>query len=338
MTEPANSPESEAKPKVENKKEEEPKKGSSLTEELNASSDRLRETAKWLVATFGAIAGALIVGLQLSDIGKLEGADRAAATFAAFAALVAVILIVAVATVVLARPRVPLCELSSNGGKKYKRLREALDRNRSLRSGHESISKFVDEVETQWTKQATSWAVKNDAGASAEQVASAEREYQETKKVLPELNMLVERLMAYARAEDLRLVFEQARNAIIALAVVVAAGGVVFAFVNDAPDEEETPAVSQRPVAARLDLGDAGKEKVGTAFGAGCNLDRVPVVVLSTSDTGSKIVSIAAEGCDTTQITVASDDGVLQAVDEVGLPAPEESDEDEGGELDPPPG
>jgi hypothetical protein len=325
----------EAPAKPEEKKEE-PKKGSSLSEELNASSDRIRETAKWLVATFGAIAGALIVGLQLSDIGQLEGADQVAATIAAFAALVAVIMIVALATVVLARPRVPLGELSSNGSGKYKRLREALDRNRSLYAGFTSVSKLVDKVEEEWAKQFNAWSVKNKSNASAEERALAEKEFEETKKVLPELNMLIDRLMSYARAEDLRLVFERVRNAIIALAIVVALGGVVFAFVNDAPEEEETPAVSQRPVAARLDLSTTGQEKMGASLGAECDLDRVPVLVMSSSESSSEVVSIAAEGCSTARLTLETEDGELQAFESVALPAPDEEKGDEG--LDPPPG
>lgn len=318
-------------------KEEKEKKESGPTDELSASSDRIRETAKWLVATFGAIAGALIVGLQLSDIGQLEGADQVAATIAAFAALVAVIMIVALATVILARPRVPLGELSSNGSRKYKRLREALDRNRSLYAGFASVSGLVDRVEEVWTKQFVSWNAKNNSEASDEERARAKAEFEDTKKVLPELNRLIDRLMSYARAEDIRLTFERVRNAIIVLAIVVAAGGIVFAFVNDSPEEEETPAVSQRPVGAKLELSASGEEKMGEALGAGCNLKQVPVTVLSTAEDSSEVVSIATEGCNTALLTVETDDGEFQAVEQVSLPDPPEKDEDDGG-LDPPSG
>ena len=195
----------------------------------------------------------------------------------------------------------------------------------------------MDKVEEEWAKQFESWSIKNRSDASTEERVLAKKHFEETKKVLPELNVLADRLMSYARAEDIRLVFERVRNAIIVLAIVVAAGGVVFAFVNDAPEEEEEPAISQRPVAAQLHLSAAGKDKMGTALGTGCNLDRVPVLVMSSSEDGAKVVSIATEGCSTAPLTIEDEDGELQAVESVSLPVPSEVEDEENG-LDPPPG
>jgi len=43
---------------------------------LEPAAERVRETAKWLIAAFGAIGAALAVGAQFSNIGKLEGSSR----------------------------------------------------------------------------------------------------------------------------------------------------------------------------------------------------------------------------------------------------------------------
>lgn len=304
-------------------------------DELAASSDRIRETAKWLVATFGAVAGALIVGLQLSDIGSLEGSDRAVASIAAFGALVAVIVIIALATLVLARGRVPLGELSSEGSKRFRRLRKTLNRNRSLYAGFESVSKLVDRVEAEWRKQFTSWSATRDHSLSEAERKKAEKEYEETKEVLPDLNMLSGRLMASARAEDIRLTFDWVRNAIVCLAVIVAIAGVLFAFVDNAPDEEETAALPQRPVAAMLHLDSSGREKLEPVLGPACKLSAVPVEVLATSEEDvSEAVSIPAEGCSAARLTVEPDDGEFAAVDSAPLPVP--TDTGKGG-LEPPP-
>jgi hypothetical protein len=299
-------------------------------DELEASSDRIRETAKWLVATFGAVAGALIVGLQLSDIGKLEGGDRVAAAIAAFFALAAVILIVALASVVLARGGVPLSELSSRRrGRKYKRLLATLERSPSLYSKYGSVPNLVDKVEAEFDKQVRSWDEKNSAD-QPEEKARATKEFEETKKVMPELNRLAIRLMSSARAEDIRITFERVRNAIIVLAITVALGGAVFAYVDNAPDEEEEPAVSQRPVAALLHLDASGQEKMGPILGSECKLGKVPVEVLSSSEDGWEAVSIPSTGCDATRLTIEPEDGELQAVERVSLQLPDE-------ELEPPP-
>jgi hypothetical protein len=311
------------------------KKAPVSADDLAATSDRIRETAKWLVATFGAVAGALIVGLQLSDIGDLEGADRVVASIAAAGALVAVIVIIALATLVLARGRVPLGELSSEGGKKYKRLREALNRNRSLYAGFESVSKLVDKVEAEWRKQFVSWSQAKDHSKSQTERQKAKKEFDETKEVLPDLKMLSSRLLASARAEDVRLTFEWVRNAVVVLAVLVAIAGVVFAFVDNAPDEEETSALPQRPVAARLHLDASGKEKLEPILGSDCDSKNVPVEVLSTSEEEtSEVVSIPAEGCAAARLKIEPEDGEFTAVESAPLPVP--TDPNDGG-LDPPP-
>jgi hypothetical protein len=289
---------------------------------LDASSDRIRETAKWIVATFGAVAGAVIVGLELSDIGKLEGSDRTIAAIAAFGSLAVVVVIVGLASTILARPRVPLNELSSKGtSRKYKRLREQLNRNTSLYGKYGSVAGLVDRVEAEWGKQLRSWEELNSSDDPAVQ-ARAKKEHEETAKLMPNLNVLNRRLMAVARAEDIRLTFERLRYWIFGLALVVALGGAVFAYVDSAPDPEETPALSQRPVAAELSLTAAGKEKVGTALGDGCPLERVPVQVLSSSEDGWKVVSVAAEGCKTALLTISPEEGAVQAVETVDLELP----------------
>lgn len=311
-----------------------PKKAASETDELNASSDRIRETARWIVATFGAVASALLVGIQLSDIGQLEDDARIIATLAVFGALAAVIMIVALGSVVLARGRVPLSELSSSGNRrKYKRLREELNRNRSLYGKYGSVAGLVDRVEAEWEKQLRSWDAMHGS-KDPDQREQARREFEETKKVMPELNMLSRRLLSFARAEDIRLTFEYVRNGIIVLAVVVAAGAAAFAFVNDAPDPDEDPAISQRPVAASLSLTPAGEDKMGSILGDECPLRRVPVAVLASSEEGWEAVSIPAEGCESARLTIEPEDGELEALAAVSLTPPPTDDED----LEPPPG
>jgi hypothetical protein len=289
---------------------------------LEASSEKIRETAQWLIATFGAVAGAVIVGLELSDIGKLKGFDRTLAAIAAFGALAAVIGVIAQASRVLARPRVPLSELSSTAAsRRYRRLRAQLNRNRGLYGGYGSVGGLVDRVEAEWNKQLKSWDEMNSSD-DPEVRAKAQRENEETQKVMPELNKLNRRLMAVARAEDIRITFEYVRYWIIGLAVVVALGAAVFAYVDSAPDPEETPAVSQKPVAAQLTLTASGREKVSITLGSDCPLARVPVQVLASSEDGWEVVSVAAEGCKTALLTIGREDGEVQPVETVDLTLP----------------
>jgi hypothetical protein len=297
------------------------KKEAAYATELAAASDRIRETAKWLVATFGAVAGALIVGLQLSDIGELEGNDRGWASVAAGAALVAVIIIIALAARVLARGRVPLYELSSNGSYKYRELREVLNRNSTLFGGYKSVEVFVDRVQAEYAKQVDSWNRSQDKKQSETERHKATAELKEATAKSRELNRLSDRLMATARAEDVRMVFSRARDGIVALAILVVIAAICFAGIDTAPDGEETAALPQRPTAAKLHLTATGQEKLGSILGTKCDTAKVPVEVLSTSEEGvSDVVSVAAEGCAAARMTIEADDGEFEAVESASLP------------------
>jgi hypothetical protein len=293
--------------------------------QLADSAERVRTTAKWLVGTFGAIAGALVAGLQISDIGELTGTNRVIATVGVLVALAAVLLIVTLASIVLARGRVALSDLAdeSDHGRK-RRLVAELNRSPALYAPYRTVSEFANAVSSQWIKQATSWLTKEtttDAGARSE----AEREFAETKKILPGLNRIDARLMATARAEDVKLTFDRVRLWIAALGVVAALGAGTFAYVNTVPDQEEEapPALAQRPVAAIADLTEGGQEKFEGALGSSCDFDHVPVMVLSSSDDGWEVVSLAGRGCEASRVMVSPDDGEVYSEEPEDLDIPE---------------
>jgi hypothetical protein len=62
---------------------------------LAAAADRLRSSAKWLIASFGAVAAVVVAGISLSDLGGLSGDTPgyrlAWAVGGAFAAIVGVL-------------------------------------------------------------------------------------------------------------------------------------------------------------------------------------------------------------------------------------------------------
>jgi len=54
---------------------------------MTKAGERLRDTSKWLIGTFGAVATVLVAGSQLSGMGKLEGARLSAAIVGLLVAL-----------------------------------------------------------------------------------------------------------------------------------------------------------------------------------------------------------------------------------------------------------
>jgi hypothetical protein len=86
--------------------------------------DEYRSIAKWVVSSFGAVAGALVVGVQLSSLGELEGSKLL------WAAISLTVLFLAILTVIASAARVLLpVRLTYKGlavGRKFKPLRRAL--------------------------------------------------------------------------------------------------------------------------------------------------------------------------------------------------------------------
>jgi hypothetical protein len=322
MTSPTPTPKNSAK------EEEKPAVGEqavpSYESELAATADRIRETAKWLVATFGALAGALVAGLQISDVGELEGADKVIAGAGVLLALVAAVLIVALASVVLARGRVPLGDLAKG---RRKLLIAELEQNDGLYAPYGSVEEFATAVSEQWRKQSESWLrMQTETDATAKE--KAKEEFLETKKVLPGLNKLNKRLLAVARAEDVRVTFDTLRYAIVGLALVVVAGAGAFVFVNSVPDktDDAEAAVVQTPVPALADLTSAGEEALGDSLGDECTFSRIPVMAISSSDEGWEVVSLPSSGCESARVTIGTDEGEVTAAESVDLDLPLELD------------
>lgn len=311
-----------AEPKEEKKASESPP---TVETELAGSAERIRTTAKWLVGTFGAVAGALVAGLQISDIGELEGFERCIAAAGVLVALAAVISIITLASIVLSRGRVALSDLADESTKgRRRRLVEELNRSPALYAPYDSVSTFAKEISALWIKQAKSWLTKQTTKDPAAR-ASAEEEFKETKKVLPGLNKINTRLLATARAEDVRLTFDRVRVWIGVLGIAAAIGAGTFAYVNTVPDkeEEETPAIAQRPVAAVADLTKAGEERLESNFGATCNFNHISVMVVSSSDEGWDVVSLPRRGCEASRVTVTPDDGDVFSEESEDLDLPE---------------
>jgi hypothetical protein len=303
----------------------------SVETELAASAERIRETAKWLVAAFGAVAAALITGLQLSDLGQLEGTNRTLAAIGVAAALAAVVLIIALASTVLAAGRVALSDLAGTKPKKHwllpnprkRQLVEELQRSPGLFPPDGTADTFTQRINEEWKKQTTNWLAMQTS-TDPEERLKAEQAFKETKGILPELNKLARRVLAHAQAEDVRLLFRRVRVWIVCLALVAAAGAGLFAYENTLPKDEEQaePAVAERPVLVTVDLTESGEEKLKSTVGGGCNLNQVPALAIASSETDVDVISLPERGCKLAEFSVEEDDGEVQPATDVTLDIP----------------
>jgi uncharacterized protein YjbI with pentapeptide repeats len=102
---------------------------------LDALAERVRESAVWLVSAFGAVGLLLIPGLQLADLGKLDGSRLWIAVGSAAVAAVALGLGAALIAPFLRSNATTIADLAAATGSRERAVVAALDANPTLFQG-----------------------------------------------------------------------------------------------------------------------------------------------------------------------------------------------------------
>jgi pentapeptide repeat protein len=127
-------------------KEADPAPTPSPADGLQPGADRVRNAAKWLLATFGAVAAVLVAGLQFSAIGSVPAGWRTWAAIGGSAlAIVGVVLLIGLVFQVMRPSTVSIDELAA--GKAGKPLAKYVGRNMSLLQGYASVKALADDYQ-----------------------------------------------------------------------------------------------------------------------------------------------------------------------------------------------
>src|SRR4051812_14628180 len=84
----------------------------STNDPVTSAITTIREAAKWLVAAFGAVGGALIASLQFKDLGSLSGHERVLAIVGIGIGVLGVAVAIVGASIVLTAGRISLDDVS----------------------------------------------------------------------------------------------------------------------------------------------------------------------------------------------------------------------------------
>jgi ABC-type multidrug transport system fused ATPase/permease subunit len=105
--------------------------------------DEYRSIAKWVVSSFGAVAGALVVGVQLSSLGELKGSNLLWAAISLTVLFLAILTVIASAARVLLPVRLTYKGLAT--GRKFNPLRRAMveEEDRELKDVTEELAEDV---------------------------------------------------------------------------------------------------------------------------------------------------------------------------------------------------
>jgi hypothetical protein len=267
---------------------------SSGPDQVSQGIDRIRETAKWLTAAFGALGGALITSLQIKDLGGLSGHARTVA-LEGFAVAIAGVLIALVATAyVLTAARVSLQDV-----RRTKYLQKYIGSDHDLLLGYESLEDVIDVYKNSardrvraYTESIREYYDQPDGRPSAlpEDAATELRNQREhdlafARAQLEFVNPVVHFVLGVAAFECIRRRWRRVAVPGIVVGVALAALGTgLFAIQVGAASKSTTE--SSAASEALISITAAGEHAIGPRLGPNCDLDQLAVVVLDRYPTG----------------------------------------------------
>ncbi|QKJ20273.1 hypothetical protein [Microbacterium hominis] len=263
---------------------------------IQAASDRIRETAKWLTVSFGAIGALLLAGTQLSSIGQLSaGSERltVAVTGGVLAGLGTIAVLVA--SVLVATT--PVMSLSRLAHAKPPVGTEAARTDRFLLMGYESVGTLQSAYQTAITERRT--AIEQYTGTQTDADRAAQARAQT-------IDGIVTRLVQVAAHTNLSRRWRNAVWPICIGAVVAAVGVILFVWAANPPEDAAgstlTPGVLDDAKAGVLTLTSLGQEALAEALD--CEVDEpLEVLVLERDDAGAEVIVIA-RGCEAVRALV----------------------------------
>ena len=290
-------------------------RGSTAGTIFGAAADRLREAARWLVITFGAVAAVVFVGISVSRFGDLElEANRAEFWYAIGGALLAIggtlaalltAMSLAAASTITVNDLLGVrrsWQLGLNAAK------DAVARDPALAPWDQDIRKLVaglEGVSCDFHGQLDSWRKDTSTDANPELVNRASTVQNAHQQVL---TALVD-TASYMRLQKR---FRIACWILGVALLLAAAGAVLFVWATGSEATEDIPTevvlVDWRVPADRWD-------EIEAALGNGCPYPAyaVPAMVLGTDDDGQRdIATIPTEACSSLRLVVDGDDLVRQ--------------------------
>jgi hypothetical protein len=272
---------------------------------LQAASDRIRETAKWLTVSLGAVGALLLAGTQLSSVGELVvGSDRfwVAVTGGVLAGLGTVTVLIA-AVLVATTPVMNLTRLRSTPAPVGT---DAARTDEFLLMGYDGVSSLAADYEK--AIAARKKAIDGFTGTATDADTAAQ-----TRAAA--IDGTVARLVLVSSHTNLNQRWRTALWPICLGGLVAAVGVVLFVWAANPPDAAKASAVSpgvlREATTGELTLTAAGQDALRES--AGCDLDRpVAVLLVGSTDAGADVV-LAEEGCQPVRALITETWGAVLA-------------------------
>jgi hypothetical protein len=255
---------------------------------------QLRDTLKWMLASFGAIGAALALGGLVSNLGKQSGLRLAIGILGGSLAFAGVFLALWLAVKILTGSHVTLGELASESRKK--------------KNPDAKVSFLVDFFETGNPQVLGGYAT----------IAELDDNYLEAVRshdtaTIERIGSLVRQLVNIASFEQLRHYFNEGITKIVWSLAFAAVGILLFASAVKAPEEATTPAAAfdDLPVAVSVSLTSTGRDLLSDDLGKKCASGDIPALAIGSADGATDVVTLPTPDCAITRFTVTNEIGTV---------------------------
>jgi hypothetical protein len=269
--------------------------------EITAANQRLRDTAKWILASFGAVGAIVVAGLQLSSVGELTGQSATSRLVAAFLGIALAALGVGVAIWFTSSVLAPFLN-------NFRSADEHPDVTRRVLSDKELVGATYDEL-----KEAIEKA--DRALDKAETKGRDSPEYEKALCERDELEKDKQLALTVIGSELLADRFARARHAVAAGIILVIVGVVAFAWGANPPSPEAKESLvilGQAPLALRVHLTPAGV--VALQETRSCTKPDLDVLSISGKPAQREVVTVPTEACKSVRFVLTPDLGTAIAV------------------------
>jgi hypothetical protein len=278
---------------------------------LDKAADRLRDSAKWLLASFGAVAVVVFAGLSAADLGQLDGDTPgyrlAAAVVGAAASILGVVAALVRAMRLAGASTTSLEDLTRTDGEpELVAARAEAATDPALATWDGDLAAFLADYRTAYDE----YVLRAEAYASSTARRPDTSPLRKARFQLDLMGTITTRILRTVSFLRLQRAFANARKAIAGWIVLTAAGAVAFGWAtSDLPDPP--PALEDRPVAGVLQPDEKTVAELNRQLPDACHVEvgeEITVVVLASGETDGAeelaVVSVPDGGCGPARATV----------------------------------
>jgi len=267
---------------------------------LDKAADRLRDSAKWLVAAFGAVAAVVFAGLTVADLGAVTGHRLTIALIGATVAIAGIIAALSMAMRLAGASTTSLDDLTRTPRWWEPSLKETqleLAKDPTLRTWDGKVADFVEDYRTVYDEYI------QRAGAFAKDPHPQPDQSRLRKAFfhLEVMSAITERLLGTTGFLRLQRSFLRARIVVALLMTMAAAGAVAFGWATSGVPAD-VPNLPRQPIAGTLRPDESAVNELNRQVGTDCEFaigEDIRIIALS-ADTEAEtmdIVTVPEDGC-----------------------------------------